>query len=118
MGFLSDVAALARAGYTPSQIRELMEFEKGNKDQKPEEANATEGAAETAPKEVAQPEQQNNEQQPAPAEGPSLEELQAKITKLEADLAAAQQANVNKPLNPAEEKSAQDYLNELARSFM
>ncbi len=118
MGFLSDVAALARAGYTPSQIKELMEFEKGSKDQKPEEAKAKEGAVETGPKEGTQPEQQNEEQKSEPEEDPKLKELQDKITKLEADLAAAQKANVNKPLNPTEEKSAQDYLNELARSFM
>ena len=118
MGFLSDVAALARAGYTPSQIKELMEFEKGSKDQKPEEAKAKEEAAEINPKEDVQPEQQNDEQKPEPEEDPKLKELQDKITKLEADLAAAQKANVNKALDPAEEKSAQDYLNELARSFM
>ena len=118
MGFLSDVAALARAGYTPSQIKELMEFEKGSKDQKPEEAKAKEEAAEIPPKEEVQPEQQNDEQKPGPEEDPKLKELQDKITKLEADLAAAQQANVSKPLNPAEEKSAQEYLNELAKSFM
>ena len=118
MGFLSDIAALARAGYSPSEIRELMELEKGSKDQKPEEAKAKEGAAEIIPKEETQPEQQNEEPKPASEEEPKLKELQDKITKLEADLAAAQQANVNKPLNPAEEKTAQDYLNELARSFM
>ena len=118
MGFISDIAALARAGYAPSQIRELMELEKGSKDQKPEEAKAKEEAAEINPKEDAQPEQQNDEQKPEPEEDPKLKELQAKITKLEADLAAAQKANVNKALDPAEEKSAQDYLNELARSFM
>lgn len=118
MGFLSDVAALARAGYTPSQIKELMEFEKGSKDQKPEEAKAKEEAAEINPKEDVQPEQQNDEQKPEPKDDPKLKELQDKITKLEADLAAAQKANVNKPLDPAEEKSAQDYLNELAKSFM
>ena len=118
MGFLSDVAALARAGYTPSQIKELMEFEKGSKDQKPEEAKAKEEAAEINPKEDVQPEQQNDEQKPEPEEDPKLKELQDKITKLEADLAAAQKANVNKALDPAEEKSAQDYLTELARSFM
>ena len=118
MGFLSDVAALARAGYTPSQIKELMEFEKGSKDQKPEEVKAKEEAAETDPKEDVQPEQQNDEQKPEPEEDPKIKELQAKITKLEADLAAAQKANVNKALDPTEEKSAQDYLNELAKSFM
>lgn len=118
MGFLSDVAALARAGYTPSQIKELMEFEKGSKDQKPEEAKAKEEAAEIVPKEEVQPEQQNDEQKPGPEEDPKIKELQDKIAKLEADLAAAQKANVNKPLNPTEEKSAQEYLNELARSFM
>jgi len=118
MGFLSDVAALARAGYTPSQIKELMEFEKGSKDQKPEEAKAKEEAAEITPKEDVQPEQQNDEQKPEPEEDPKIKELQDKITKLEADLAAAQKANVNKALGPAEEKSAQDYLNELAKSFM
>jgi len=129
MGFLSDVAALARAGYTPSQIKELMEFEKGSKDQKPEEVKVTEGSAAITPKEGMQPDQKNNEPKPTPAnepktkaqepaEDPKLKELQDKITKLEADLAAAQQANVSKPLNPAKEKSAQDYLNELARSFM
>ena len=118
MGFISDIAALARAGYSPSEIKELMELEKGNKDQKPEEVKAKEEPAEITPKEDVQPDQVNDEQKPEPKEDPKLKELQDKITKLEADLAAAQQANVNKPLNPAEEKSAQEYLNELAKSFM
>lgn len=117
---IGDLIALARAGYTPAQVKELMQLGQDAEPAKPE------GAPEIPPKEEAQPEVQNG----GPAEAPDsadnkeavaelqrqLEDLRKNLDKAKSDLAAAQKANTTKDMTG--QKPAEDSLEDIVRSFM
>lgn len=111
---LSDIIALAKQGYTPSDIRELIALST-------EEA---ETPVETAPAEpaLAPVEEQVIEEAP-PAEdqesGKVDTETTEKINKLESQLKAIQEQNTRRPRpEEAPQKSDADIIKDMARRFM
>lgn len=115
----SDLIALAKAGYKPGEVKELLSLGDNG-------ASGAEKADEILPKEEEQPEQQNAQQKEAeepedngaPSDDDKIKDLEAQITALKAELKKAQKDNSKKDISGTEKKDPQEVLNEIARSFM
>lgn len=114
---LPDIIELAKAGYKPSDVKELMKAA-SELESKPVEA---EEPAEILPKEEAQPEQVNEKkQEEIKAEDDKdirIKQLEAQISDLKKDLKTVQKENTNKNLQH-EKPNEQELLNNIARAFM
>lgn len=119
----SDIVALAKAGYKPSEIKELMDLAT-------EPAAGAEETAEIPPKEEPQPEQQKADEKPAPEPQEDKRhddiikqlqdqnrQLQEENRQLHTQLSDAQQNNTRRD-NSSPKISTQEHLNDLVRSFM
>ena len=108
MGIFADIVALAKAGYTPAQVKELMEIDK---------APISEEAAEIQAKEPEQPEQQkepetDEQEQDATSQ---IAEMQKQIESLKDQLKTAQKNNTKKDLADTKPKNT---LDDIVRNFM
>ena len=104
---IGDLAALAKAGFTANDIKDMMA-----KEEAPQQE--VEKPAEISPKAEQQPDQEKTEKEetPEPDYKKMYEDLKAKQEQTEKDLKAAQSFNSSKPVQ-TEVKSAQDKLNEM-----
>ena len=113
---LADIIALAKAGYKPNDIKELIELGKEA------QTSGVEKPAEAEPKEAAQPEPEKTEEKPAPAESgetDKIKELEAQLAQVRKDLEKAQKQNTNRDNSSAAGSSdPQAVLNDIARKFM
>lgn len=105
---ISDLAALARAGFKMTDIKEIMATEQP-KEEKP---------AETIPKEEVQPDPANSlpkEEKDAkePDYKKMFEEEQEKSKKLASDLEKAQKANITQPVKEEAKLSNQEQINKM-----
>lgn len=108
MGIFADIVALAKAGYTPAQVKELMEIDN---------APRSEEAAETSAKEPEQPEQQkepetDEQEQDATSQ---IAAMQKEIDTLKEQLKTAQKNNTKKDLADTKPKNT---LDDIVRNFM
>jgi len=115
----TDIIKLRLKGVSAEEIKQLMELETMAEDsediQEPEQ-NEDPG---TDPKQDPEPEQEETEDPAITEMRKQLEELTAELKENEEKLKAAQKANINKDISgQAEQKSDQDTLNDLVRSFM
>ena len=115
---LTDLITLAKAGYTPGQVKELMSLSEKVEPEKAEEPKAPAGAptepkpADPKPEENKAPE---NEQQEKPEETVDYKALYEKTLE---DLKTAQEAN-RKESQPADASAdAEAHLLETFGSFM
>ena len=111
----SDLISLAKQGYTPADIKELLALAEDNpKGEKP---------AETSQKDEQQPEPEKpaeetaQQEDPKPAVEDNSAELQKQIDELKVQLAAAQKANAQRDLS-GEIPDPNQYINDLVREFM
>ena len=111
---ISDMAALARAGFKMDDIKAIMA----------EPDTSAEKPAETTQEDVMQPEQEKEPEKEKPAEVKTepdykkmYEELSAKQDKLENDLKAAQAFNTSKSVETKTE-SAEDKINNIFRDII
>lgn len=118
MGLLNDIAALAKAGYTVAEVRELMTLA-----QDPEQAKKQEPEKE---EEKQEPEklQQEQERKEKPSSEPSKDpaplpssDQSKEIEDLKKQLAAAQAEN-RKQDRSENVKSSEDLVKDLVLSFM
>lgn len=110
---ISDLAALARQGFTATDIKEIMASNV-------EAPKPSEGVPETEPKESPQPEAQK-EAEPKPEEPDykkMFEESEAAKKKLEADLLKAQTLNTSKPLTDVPTPTDQEKVNNLLKDLL
>ena len=121
MGLLSEIALLAKAGYTVAEVRELMQL-----GAEPAKNEAPKPPAGPDPEVIAPPEDQstNPETLPTPSgdqspaqSGDQSDDLLLRIADLEKQLEAAQSANRKQDVNK-NQKTEQEQLEDLARSFM
>lgn len=113
----ADILALAKAGYKPGEIKELLDL---GEDKTPADAE-TPAAADQ--RDDTQPDPENAKEQSADAEPRSddqIKTMQAKIDELEKKLQAAQRSNASKDIssNIPTPQSRQEQLNEIIRSYM
>ena len=126
MGLLTEIAALAKAGYSVAEVKELISLgtEQQNRtaQENPPQANGQDPEAQKEPgkDQQAQPAQG---QDPEPSSDPSpaqsedqSEDLSSRIADLEKQLEAAQA--INRKQDISKSKTETDQLEELARSFM
>ena len=122
MGMFGDLVALAKAGYSPAEVKEILGMT-GAAD-----ADKTEGAAAIPPKEEAQPEQpkQQSAEEPKPSENNSSEEIEklkldvqrltTELTKTKKDLDAAQKLNTSR--QSSGQKAPERTIDDIVRGFM
>ena len=113
MSVFGDLVALAKAGYTPAQVKEILAL------QAPD-AQAAEKPAETEPKESPQPEQEKAESEKKAEAG---EDMQATNADLRQKLAAAEEKIRNlQQQNSTKDNSTQkpntNPLDDMVRRFM
>ena len=115
MSVFSDLVALAKAGYTPAQVKEIMAMSSNEADN----VEQTQKAAEITQKDAVQPEQQTVEDtaNKEMAEPDQIEKLQQQVDSLQKQLAAAQKENSTKDVStpPAD---PQEVLSSIIRDFM
>lgn len=107
-----DVVALAKAGYKPGEVKEIMAM-----------ANVTEEAPAPAPKESANPEVQkepeNTVASPEPDYKAMFETQQKQIEELSSKLEAAQKANIATDVSSSQKKvSTSDTINNIFREVL
>lgn len=116
----SDIIALAKAGYKPNEIKDLLALQTGESETGSDD---TERPAETAAKESAQPEQEKAEDTPAPGTATQddsarqIQRLEEEIANLKKDLQKAQASNTRTDVS-GEKPDTQAQLNDIVRSFM
>lgn len=114
--FLADVAALARAGYSVSDVKEILQMSKAQPD-------AAAGEPEEPEKQLAtEPEKSNpeKEEEPdAPQQAENIEDLKKQIATLQDQLKESQKNNINQNYaNTQAPKSDEDQLAAIIKGFM
>lgn len=114
---IMDIVALAKQGYKPSDVKELIEMASSKEDdpapeenaqtEKPEEHDAGKEQPEEAPNKVTEDSEDAN----VIDYKKKVEELEAKISKLQAD-------NIHKDTSDNNDKSDEDIVNEVTKMFM
>ena len=115
MALFGDIVALAKAGFTPAAVKELMAMDK---QQTPAEEHP-----EILPEEEEQPEDENAPEEPEkekakPELKDNTEELQKQIDDLKKQLKEAQKNNTKKNLSNEALVSKTNTIDEIVRSFM
>lgn len=108
---ITDIIALAKQGYKPSDIKELLEMAVPVKDQ------TEEAEQKTVPEEVQKVEAKADDSEDAIDYKQLYEEEKTKTDQLSDQLSKAQSTNVTKEL-PQDNTSNDDILGDLMRSFM
>lgn len=118
---IKDLVTLAKAGFTPAQVKELLSMETGTQ---PE----VEETPEAVPKEETQPEAEKTKTEAEPQTLPEdmVSELNKQILELQNELETnkkklqeAQQKNTSADISSAQKpKSEQEVLNGIAADFM
>lgn len=110
---LSDIAAMAKAGYSPAELKEILTLAKGTPEASPEKP------AEIPAKEQEQPEPEKAaEASKAPEpEKEEPDEKQKKIDELEAKIKKLEESNASKN-NAGSIDKKPDPLIDLVRSYM
>ena len=118
MGLLSEIAVLAKAGYSVAEVKELLSLAQTE----PEKSEAKQLPKEDPEKKPEQEPAQGQDPKPSEDQSPEQspeqsQDLLQKIADLEKQLKEAQAANINQNAN-INKKSEQEQLEDLARSFM
>lgn len=120
---LNDIIALAKAGFGPAEVRELMSLEASEPETNTQaQPNPAEGAEEQQGAEPEKPKPQNEPESDSTGanDNKDLDALKEQIADLTAKLEAAQKINVTQvdfsAKNPA--KTGEELAEEIARRFM
>lgn len=114
----SDLVALAKQGYTPADIKQLIELSRTaeKEDSKPSEGDTiAENTNETPSDTVAAPEEVKEEPD---QEDSKIVDYKKKVENLEKKIADLQKANTEKNIADTDEKSDLDVFTEAMKSFM
>lgn len=112
---IKDIVEFAKAGWKPAEVKEILEAA-SRQEVKPEEEPAA-----ADPKEDTQPEQEKQEEPKADdaSKDKEIEQLKLKLEEASKKLSTVQETNTKKNLqSTVPEKSEEDKLNDIARSFM
>lgn len=128
--FLSDIATLAKAGYTPAEVKELLQLSATSSSTSisDDTAPATPSAGDSAPDQKTNELVKNENQEINKNDSSSsdteeykskISDLEGKIKSLQEKLSKAQKDNVRSDMADAsKEKDAATILSEMARSYM
>ena len=110
----TELLTFVKAGYKPGEIKELLEMVS-------KDGTGGEEPAVIPEKDQAQPDTEKPTEQPAPEDPGSdnrINELEAKITELKAQLAEAQTANTRTDISDIVPENADETLQNIVRQFM
>ena len=115
--FLADVAALARAGYSVSDVKEILQMSKAQPD-----AAAGEPEEPEEQQDKREPEKPNPEKEAepgAPQQAENIKDLKKQIATLQDQLKESQKNNINQNYaNTLAPKSDEDQLAAIMKGFM
>lgn len=122
MGFnIKDIVELAKAGYKPSEVKELISLANQSEDKPEEKEGEQKGKPEKTEQHEAGKEQPDEAQKngtSAPEEDSSILSYKKQIEELEEQVKKLQSSNVHKDQSDKNEKSDEERLNEITASFM
>ena len=108
---IKDIVELAKAGYKPNEVKELMEMaaqqNQNESDQNHDESDQNHDESEQNHDESEQNHDESNE----------ISKLNEKIAELEKELKVAQEHNRRSGGNQHEELAPEDYLKDIMRNF-
>lgn len=113
---LTDIIALAKAGYSPKDIKDLIAL--------PEPTPQAPGATDPEPEPKPEPDPENPSLEDPPKEISPIDEksnvinYEEKVKELEAKIAEMQKENISKDISGNETKSDEDFLADLVRKYM
>lgn len=114
--FLADVAALARAGYSVSDVKEILQMSKAQPD-----AAAGEPEEPEEQQDKREPEKPNPEKEAEPGATPqaeNIEDLKKQVAALEEKLKQAQKNNVTKDQGEKKPQTDEEHLAAIIKGFM
>ena len=117
---LTDIIALAKAGYSPKDIKDLIALAEPT----PQAPGAQDPEPEPEPEKKQEPEsgapsiEDPTKEIPAIDEKSNVIDYQEKVKELEAKIAEMQKENVSKDISGHETKSDDDMLADLVRKYM
>ena len=120
---IKDIVELAKAGYKPNEVKELMKMAEQQNQNEPEpnqnEPNQNEPEPNQNEPEPNQNEPNQNETEPNQNhdESNEISKLNEKISELERELKVAQEHNRRSGGNQHEELAPEDYLKDVMRNF-
>ena len=113
--FLADVAALARAGYSVSDVKEILQMSKARPDavagepEEPEEQQA---------REPEKPHPEKEEEPGAPQQAENIEDLKKQIATLQDQLKESQKNNINQNYANTQTQTDEEHLAAIIKGFM
>lgn len=117
---LSDIVALARSGYSVSDVKELISL--SSSDDTPQEQDEPKDEKETQTQESGKEPPQEMESKKSteePADAKAIDEYKKEIEDLKKKVSDLQKENVNKDNSGKDPgKSDEDILNDITKSFM
>lgn len=114
--FLADVAALARAGYSVSDVKEILQMSKAQPDAAAGEPEEPEEQQDKREPEKPNPEKE--EEPGAPQQAENIEDLKKQVAALEDKLKQAQKNNVTKDQGEKKPQTDEEYLAAMVKGFM
>ena len=114
--FLADVAALARAGYSVSDVKEILQISKAQPDAAAGEPEEPEEQQDKREPEKPHPEKE--EEPGAPGKADDIEDLKKQIATLQDQLKQAQKDNINKDQGDKQPPTNEDQLAAIMKGFM
>lgn len=115
---LTDIVALAKQGYKPSDIKELLDLVPSKEEKPTEENKVQEEKTEQHEDGKEQPDEAPKNSTEDSSEKVSVIDYKKKIAELEEKVKSLQNANVHQDNSDSKQESDEDILNDITRSFM
>lgn len=115
---LTDIAVLAKAGYSPADVKEILTMQKAEPEKKPDEPAAIPA------KEQRQPEQEKDKEPEKPdaskekPEEPEKDAKQEEIDQLKEQIKKLEEANASKDVSGNKDNKQMDNFIDLVKSYM
>ena len=113
--FLADVAALARAGYSVSDVKEILQMSKAQPDAA---AGEPEEPEEQQAREPEKPNPEKEAEPSTPQQAENIEDLKLQVAALEEKLKQAQKNNVNQNYANTQTQTDEEHLAAIIKGFM
>lgn len=111
---LTDIIALAKAGYSPKDIKDLIALSEPT----PQASETPDPEPEKKPEPETPSIEDPTKEIPAIDEKSNVINYEEKVKELEAKIAEMQKENVSKDISGSETKSDDDFLADLVRKYM
>ena len=116
---LEDIVELAKAGYKPDEVKELIKLSKeGEAEDKKELPDPKDDLPKGSENDQDIEEASTDEKNEAPEDPSKVVDYKKKVEELESKIAALQAANTRKNMADTDEKSDSETFADVMRSFM